>query len=328
MKSRPSPCLLKNKTVTTLCILTLLAVRAFPYGDAGHKTVGAMADKLIAGSPNTVAHVRALLGTETLEQAAIWADTVKIHFDPADPEMVAFTKANVHFPDNSGPHDHHAYHYTDIPIQETHYFAGSHGAQKIDVVHMIRNCIAILEGHSSKTNNPTNIPPKIALRLLAHFVGDVHQPLHVGAAYFASATSAVIVNPNTTAGTAEDHGGNKVSFHSTNLHSYWDTTAVLKAMDTAHAGTPEAFADFLIAHPAPGAASGSFMSGWAVKWANEVMPIATEAHNRLTFRTAPHGWNAKAADLPAYDAWATQQVTTELNHAGFRLAEVLKKIWP
>jgi hypothetical protein len=48
--------------------MSALPLPAFGYGDQGHQTVGAIADKLIANSPNTVAHVRALIGNQTLER--------------------------------------------------------------------------------------------------------------------------------------------------------------------------------------------------------------------------------------------------------------------
>ena len=190
--------------------ISALPTPIFGYGDDGHKTVGAIADKLIANSPNTVAHVRALIGNQTLEKAATWADDCKYHFNPNDADMVAFVAANPHLTPTPGPHDQNSYHYTDIPIQETHYRASSVGASNIDVVHMIRNCIAILEGHSNATNNPTGIPPQTALRLLVHYVGDIHQPLHVGAAYFGP--GAQLVNPNNTTGGQADHGGNSINF--------------------------------------------------------------------------------------------------------------------
>src|SRR5262245_25652825 len=53
---------------------TVLPSTVFSYGPEGHQTVGAIADKLIANSPNTVSHVRALIGNETLEHASTWAD--------------------------------------------------------------------------------------------------------------------------------------------------------------------------------------------------------------------------------------------------------------
>jgi hypothetical protein len=305
---------------------TYVASIALGYGDDGHKTVGAIADQLIANSPNTVAHVRTLLGNETLEHAATWADDCKYHFNPHDPDMVAFVNTNPHWPNNDGPHDQHAYHYTDIPIQESRYRDNSAGAKPIDVVHMARNCIAIIQGHSNAKNNPTHIPPQTALRLLVHYVGDIHQPLHVGAAYFGP--NAATVNPNTTPGAQADRGGNAISFHSTNLHSYWDTTAVKNAMAAAHADTPEAFAQSILNNPPTGWKPSSFISTWNRQWANEVLPISAQAYNQLQFRTAPNGWNGKSNDLAAYDQWAAEQVRTEIGRAGFRLAAILKKIWP
>lgn len=303
--------------------ISVLPIPAFGYGDEGHKTVGAIADKLIANSPNTVAQVRALIGNTTLERASIWADDAKYNPNQNDAEMMAFINANAHH----SAHDHWDYHFTDIPIQETHYRAGSKGASRTDIVHMIRNCIAILEGHSNSANNPTGIPPKTALRLLVHYVGDIHQPMHVGAVYFGP--NAQPANPNTTTNTKLATGGNAITFNGTNLHSYWDTPTVQKAMAAAHATTPRAFAQTIIANPPQGWESGPFMSGWSVKWANELMPISTTAHNKLTFRTAGSSkWSAQTADQTGYNQWAAAQVRTEIARAGYRLAAILKKIWP
>ena len=208
----------------------ILTSTAFSYGPQGHETVGAMADILIANSPNTVAQVHHLIGNDTLQHAATWADRCKTPH-PTEPAMIAFVNANPHTPASDGPHDHHAYHYTDIPIQESHYRASSHGAKPIDVVHMIRNCIAILENHGNATNNPTNISKDTALRLLVHYMGDVHQPLHVGAAYFGP--NAQLVNPNIDSTARPDLGGNDINFVGGSLHHYWDTITVQNAMSAA-----------------------------------------------------------------------------------------------
>src|SRR5207249_4501902 len=133
------------------------------------------------------------------------------------------------------------------------------GAKPIDVVHMLRNCIAIIEGHNNATNNPTGITQKTALRLLVHYVGDIHQPLHVGTAYFG--TNAQLVNPSSTTGAQADGGGNLIEFHGTNLHVYWDTTAVQNAMAAANVQTPRAFARTIIRNPPPGWETSSIISG-------------------------------------------------------------------
>ncbi|HXM33088.1 MAG TPA: S1/P1 nuclease, partial [Chthoniobacterales bacterium] len=188
--------------------------------------------------------------------------------------------------------------------------------------------IAILEGHSNATNNPTGIPPSTALRLLVHYVGDIHQPLHVGAVYFGP--NAQPANPNTTTGTKFATGGNAIAFKGTpaDLHTYWDTPTVSKAMADAHAQTPGAFAQIIIANPPQGWESGPFMSGWSVKWANEVIPISTVAHNKLSFSVNGQKWSAQTNDFPGYNQWAAAQVRTEIARAGYRLAAILKKIWP
>ena len=120
MKTHPHTCGRILRTAFLALIISALPFPAFGYGDAGHQTLGAIADRLIASSPNTVTHVRALIGNQTLEKAATWADDCKYHFNPNDPDMVAFVNANPHQTPTPGPHDQNSYHFTDIPIQETH----------------------------------------------------------------------------------------------------------------------------------------------------------------------------------------------------------------
>ena len=123
MKTNPDRCGRIFRAAFLALAISALPSPSFGYGNEGHQTVGAIADRIIASSPHTVAHVRALLGNETLEHTSIWADTAKR--PPATPtqEMRAFIAAN-----SSAAHDQHAYHYTDIPIQEAHYRNNSVGA--------------------------------------------------------------------------------------------------------------------------------------------------------------------------------------------------------
>src|SRR5262249_47979606 len=200
------------------------------------------------------------------------------------------------------------------------------GEKPMEVDNRLSNCIAIMEGHSNATSNPTGITKKTALRLLVHYVGDIHQPLHVGTAYFGA--NAQLVNPNTTTGAQAADGGNLIGFQGTNLHAYWDTTAVQNAMAAADVRTPRAFAPTIIRNPPPGWETSSFISGWAVEWANEVLPIAREAYDKLSFRANPPGWSAQTRNVAAYNQWAAAQARTEIAHAGYRLAAILKKIWP
>lgn len=78
--------------------------------------------------------------------------------------------------------------------------------------------------HHAIWSGADNVTATNALRFLVHFVGDVHQPLHVG---FTS-----------------DMGGNtiKVKFFSTstNLHSVWDTYIIQHHIDTDLGGDEDA----------------------------------------------------------------------------------------
>jgi hypothetical protein len=67
-----------------------------------------------------------------------------------------------------------------------------------------------------------------------------------------------------------------------------------------------------------------------------VLPDARQAHLLLTFGPRrmttgdrPHPeWPATAANTTAYDSWAKRVVTRNLALGGYRLAALLKRIWP
>jgi hypothetical protein len=132
-----------------------------------------------------------------------------------------------------------------------------------------------------------------ALKYLVHFVGDIHQPLHVS-------------NNN-------DRGGNdvKVSFraYSTNLHAVWDTGIVELVLDRTSAAMPSQ----LVQDSTPGKRD-SWSKGNPAAWANEGYEIAAYIIYEL-----PH-----AGTLPdSYEAEALPIVNGLLERAGVRLATVL-----
>src|SRR6267154_5547312 len=79
--------------------------------------------------------------------------------------------------------NHHEYHYTDVPFEKDTYQAGTVGTTDHDVVQILKQCIAVLKGSTGANVNPHNFTKRQALLLMAHFIGDIHQPLHVGTAY-------------------------------------------------------------------------------------------------------------------------------------------------
>jgi hypothetical protein len=302
------------------------ATTVFGWGDEGHRTTGAIADKLIAGT-TAAAHVHALLGDETLSTASVWADQVKGRRDQT-PEMLQFKQDNP---------NHFAFHYTDIPFEEPGYRDDSVGATNVDVVHAIPACILILQGRAGEQSLFTNVSPKIALRLLAHYIGDIHQPLHVAAGYLDGTN---FIDPNGYGKPyKDDQGANRLLFGGTNkLHFFWDVTVVQLCMTNAHAQTPAEYAAFLLSKPAPGWQSSGPLTNWDREWARECMPLSAKIHDvkvmdeddsqtdNRTGLPRPQ-WHVKNL-TPEQIAWSCRVAEGQMTKAGYRIAAVLEAIWP
>jgi hypothetical protein len=79
------------------------------------------------------------------------------------------------------------------------------------------------------------------------------------------------------------------------------------------------------------------VTNYAEAWANEILPIACEAHERLQFTNvhsqreenrvvaAGEANEKPQPDQISYRAWAANVVREELHKAGWRLADLLEK---
>jgi len=307
-------------------LLTCAAASAFAWGDQGHRAIGAMADILIAGTP-AAQHVRALLGDETLSDASVWADLVKARTNQTE-EMLQFKAANP---------NHSVFHYTDIPFEEPKYRDDSIGATNVDVVHAIPACILILQGKPEAQTLLTNVTPRVALRLLAHYIEDIHQPLHVGAGFI---DKKKYVDPNGYSGHyADDQGGNRLLFGGTNkLHFYWDITVVERLMNNANTPTPREYPAKLLAKPVPPWKVSGPLLEWDREWANESLALSAKVHDlkvldeddsQLDYRTRQPRPQWHIEDLsPAYIQWSCNMAEEQMTKAGYRLAATLEAIWP
>ena len=357
-------------------VLFFLAETAQSYGPVGHQIVGAIADQRLAKTP-TGKQVRALLQGISLKKASVIADEIKgwdkktpddpkaFHYrrhPDIDAQLTAYWKANPPTKDpNSAIPSHHWFHYTDVPIvRPQKYEDGTAGRSKWDVVHMIGYCVDVLRGRIPE-DNERKITKPIAVILLAHFVGDIHQPLHVGAQYFDK--SGNIVDPAKDPTALEDEGGNTFTLKSADFgvesgagktrkfHVFWDLDTVAALLPTVPEDTakPErralmnAAEDSLVRDMA-----GREPNNWKVpaevdasrygySWANEILPVAREAHERLVFKNvapmddqgrivAAGEVEQKPGSAPGdYRKWAIEVVRNELHKAGWRLADLLEK---
>jgi hypothetical protein len=196
------------KSVSRCAVLSAVILSAIEfatplhaYGPLGHEIVGAIADERLANTP-TAAKIRALLDGLTLEKASVIADEIKgwdkkgvddprsFHhsaYRKIDKQLRDFWRANQPTHDmNSAAPSPHWFHYTDVPLVPAQKYAeGTAGRSKWDIVHMIPYCILVLQGRVPEQNE-RKITKPVAIILLAHYVADIHQPLHVGAEYFDS----------------------------------------------------------------------------------------------------------------------------------------------
>jgi hypothetical protein len=321
-------------------LLLLAPLPAMAWGSAGHAAVGALADRLIRGSHAQREVATLLAPGENLERAANWLDCVKGTFcGPQTQEMLDYTLSHPR-------HGH--YHYTDIPFQLPHYRAGGVGSADDDIVHTLRLAIAVLQNKAGVASASADFTPRQALRLIAHLVGDIHQPLHVGVAYvdrdghFALPAVPLDVDGVTLFDT---RGGNSLLLEGIlpaqrSFHGYWDVSAVDEAMRTARAATPAQFADSIRANLAPSALGYSGHDSdpvnWPVQWADDSLRVAKRAHAGLQpgQHRAQVGRSGELVDVwsvslpPDYSSMAARLARQQLARAGVRLAALLQAIWP
>jgi len=323
---------------------------AFAWGSPGHQYVGNLAFLLL--NPNARKHVAALLGPGvTLGGAAVWPDCVRsvsgspangysYHSDQYTPQacsvfgnspaevqrMTDYASRNW----TNCPYSGHlmkcnlSYHFADVNVYDRgDYDASYFGAQLYDVVHAIEAAEVVLSCKSGQTCTapaPFSIADKReALLMLAHFVGDVHQPLHVGAIYL-DANSL-----ETGDSGAPTIGGNALllptSFKA-NLHHSWDEIA--SSLGTSPSAS--AIADACRIAPLPNPVADP-----PEKWASESVAAAHSAYAGMTFvpdATNPKDWDVRFQNPDSYSAMRTSVQALRLVAAGARLAEVLNSIWP
>ena len=123
---------------------------ALAWGKTGHRVVAALAEAQLSGLAK--AHVKELLGVESLDEAATWPDEMR-----SDPSPF-WQKA-------SGP-----LHY--VTLNGVVY---DHAPPEGDALDALARYSATL-----RNPNASLAEKQLALRFIIHLVGDLHQPLHAG----------------------------------------------------------------------------------------------------------------------------------------------------
>jgi hypothetical protein len=164
-----------------LLILAIAPMQVFGWGQTGHRVVGQIAENHL--NPEAAKAVKALLGEESLAMCANWMDHIK----------------------SNDAYDHmNPWHYCTIP-DGLSYHTCEHPDEG-DVIQAIEHLIVEIE--TKEFQYAEN--EAMAVKMLAHLVGDLHQPLHVG--------------------NGTDKGGNdfKIKWFGdySNLHRIWDSDLI------------------------------------------------------------------------------------------------------
>ena len=236
-------------------------------GESGHRIVGTLAEMHLQNS-RALKEVRKILQpNETLAEASLWPDRIK---DPLyeDGETALFRL-------NHPAHD--TYHYANLPFQADAYALTVPGARPTDIVQMARESIRVLQTGKGL------FTPREALRLLAHFVGDMHQPLHVGNAFVSESGPLQFIVPQGPTGWRTTLGGNALVYgpaNRFNLHSYWDSHAVNLTMGKEDVA---AFSKRLFNEvpPAQGWQNTGAIDTWPAQWATAGIARAKPVHDGI-----------------------------------------------
>lgn len=329
---------------------------ALAWGFEGHRVVGSIADELLRLKPNAKQQVQKILNDGDLNshldlrKAGPWADCVrsvvkyddgKFHYvvdpDHLDYEVpctpfnssqerartVDYARRNWECKPDVPRACHTMFHFEDIAIQRNGFDRNFQGTHNYDLVAAIGAAIAVLKDKPAPA--PFSIKDKKeALLLLTHFVGDLHQPLHVGAVYLG--TDGKLVDPDIAHAidpATETAGGNFIQDQNLNLHHEWDDIP----QDIGDAWTRELVADAQSVPASPGP-----VESWPEAWATDTMLVAQDAFKGLSFQFVdppPRAkWTVAFDDHMAYLRSMDAIKRKQLAKGGARLAEILNAIWP
>jgi hypothetical protein len=254
-------------TTTFLAILfavNLLAVSAaYSWFDKGHRIVGLIAEAhLTEEARREIGKI--LFGGMTLAEASIWPDHEGRSIRDFDP-----------------------LHYVNIPGNASSYDQARDCPERNCMVEALNWFAAVVAD-----KNAPIMMRRLALRFVAHLVGDMHQPLH--------------------AGRSKDRGGVDIPVsydgQTTNLHYFWDKNLV-----DLEPGNEEEIAKQLNAKLTE-EDRRKWQAGDPIQWTNESLSLV-RSHG---YNTGPSG---ELSD--DYVKKARPIVRTRLVQAGIRLAWLL-----
>lgn len=246
--------------------MLLTALTGWAWGQKGHDVTAYIAEKHL--SPAALNAVTELLDGKSMVYWSNWMDNA------SHTKEYAYTKT---------------WHYKNIDAEERYEEAKANPAG--DIVTGIKSQIEVLGNQKSKREER-----QLALKILIHLLGDIHQPMHLGH--------------------ASDLGGNRIKVRwfgrEQNIHSIWDTALPESAHKWSYTEWQQQI-DRVSDVEAEILASGSVDD-----WAKETMLVAANVYN--AYRPGTEASYDAVAD-------ATPIVEAQLLKGGLRLAQLLNSIF-
>lgn len=254
------------KKIVLFVVLSSLNINATTnWGKTGHRAVGQISSKHVC--KKTIKKIDELLEGESLALVSIYADEIR-----SNPKYNSYG----------------AWHYVNFEGDKM--YKEDAVNPKGDIIQGIKTCILEIRNKQNSKEDRA-----FYLRMLVHFVGDLHMPLH--------------------AGNKHDHGGNGVKVkwfgEPTNLHRLWDTDMIdsYKMSYTELASNAKKVSELELL---------KLKEGSLVAWAHESRALALEVYE-----------SAKEGENLSYKYMYHQfpLVRTQLQKGGVRLAKILDEVF-
>ena len=254
------------KRFISLPLMLMVAVSALAWGQKGHDTTAAIAERHL--TPATRVAVDSLLHGKSIVYWANWLDNAS-HTKP-----YAYTKT---------------WHYKNI--DEGVRYEEAQANPSGDVVTAVKAQMETLGNPSAAFADK-----ELALKIIVHLLGDMHQPMHMGH--------------------ATDLGGNRVKVkffgRDNNLHSIWDGSI----FESGHKWSFTEWAD-QIDRLSPAEAE-AVSAGTVDDWAKGTLSIATEVYRKM-----PADTNVMYNEVAEW----TPVIEEQLLKGGLRLAHILNLLF-
>ncbi|MDE6231652.1 MAG: S1/P1 nuclease [Muribaculaceae bacterium] len=247
----------------TIALLGSTVLSAYSWGQKGHDIVAYIAEQHL--TPATKAKTSEIFGGKSIVYYSNWLDNAS-----HTPEY-AYSKP---------------WHYKNIDADET--YRSARIAPEGDIVRALTQEIEVLG-----CDTVSNDRKALALKMVIHFLGDIHQPMHLGR--------------------RSDLGGNRVPVkffgNKTNLHKVWDSRILEAGHSWSHTEWQRE-----IDRLSPDQEAEILRQGNEHTWANETYDIVKQIYSETPAET-----NIEYT----YIAHWTPVIEQQLLKGGLRLADVL-----